>query len=481
MYQKNEEIPKSSPSGSDSSNVKFWEQLRVDTGGVGKYAPSTTAPSDPSGYERAVGDRQCGDPGSKRRRLSDPPEHYCQEDSETQTDSEVVVRSCIAVFARTLSIRLARAMIELVGIEPNPGPKKDKGSKSKVSMSKAVVVYTGNQMGKKQQNVTRLQTSVRRSGGQLNVSNSDYSMYRCVLSNPFDCVPVRLGGETMQPTGLATLTWRGQIATSAAGNLSLVFYPWAASPLLGSTSAASNYTYTVISGPYPGSSSLAGLAPNARVVASALRVCTTTSATNNQGIVTIGSLPRSAVGSGTNLTIDGFPTGAATAATQGFNEFFNYLQTESYPLKDGASAFWKPEDPLDFTFRDILVTGISNIGPQEDISPFIVVGVTGAQASSNLLVELITHLEYTVTTGTTGVVDTGYGRMSQQGLIDSVKSVFSGAIDSTISGVVGGLDLKAGLTRGGSRLLQAGARYLTDAAGNYFSNSNNVVSQRLLK
>jgi len=303
--------------------------------------------------------------------------------------------------------------------------------------------------------------------------------YHCVLTNPFDCFPVRLGGEMMQPSGLATLNWRGQITLPSSGNASYVFYPWASGSFITSSTASSPYTYGVVSGPYPGSSALAALAPNGRIVASGLRVVTTASATNNQGVVTIGCLPRSAVRNATDVsvTLDGFPTQATTVATQGFNEFFNFLQTESYPLKDGASAFYRPEDPLDYTFRDITVQSPADLAFGEDLQPFIVVGVTGAAASSVLLFELVTHIEYTVTTGTTGVVNTGRGDMAQQDLIDVAKGVVGDAVDSTIAGVVGGLDLKTALIQSGVSAVKgvgrAGLRYLANAASAY-SNSNNL-------
>jgi len=261
----------------------------------------------------------------------------------------------------------------------------------------------------------------------------------------------------------------------------LGIFPWffihGIDPLLVSVSATTPYGYTVQAGPYPGSAALASLAPNARVVASGIRIVTTASATANQGVLTIGCLPRSSVittGATTTVTGDGFPTLTTLVATQGFNEFFNYLQTESYPLKLGASAFYRPEDPLDYTFRDIIIQGGPGLEIGEDLCPFFVVGVTGAAASTPLLVELITHLEYTVTTGTTGVVNTGTGRMSQQGIIDSAKSIFSDTVDSTIQGVTGGMGLKKALLNASIRAAKGLVSGALQSAGNYFSNTNNV-------
>jgi len=362
-----------------------------------------------------------------------------------------------------------------VGIEPNPGPSTMMVVRNPMGRKEASVAkYAGLGQQRKQKKpgkkLKQLTPQARRSGGQISSQAQDYDMYHCVLNNPFDCLPVRLGGEMMQPSGIATLSWRGQISTSAAGNLSLVYYPWGINPLLVSTSAASPYGYTVQAGPYPGSGALVSLAPNGRVIASALRIVTTASATNNQGIVTIGCLPRSNVQAAgtTAVTTDGFPITTTLAATQGFNEFFNYLETESFPLKDGSSAFYRPQDPLDYTFRDVTIGGNGVLELGEDLQPFIVVGITGAAASSIQLVEVITHIEYTVTTGTTGVVNTGQGRMSQQGLIDSARSVFGDALNSVVAGVTGGL--RGVAAYGVGRLVGA----LTDGNGSAYSNSNNV-------
>jgi len=380
----------------------------------------------------------------------------------------------------------------------NPGP------------STALVLSQGiNKMGKKENSVTRysapgsnrvftlvsggkgkkkknnqgrmaLSVSARRSGGMMNAASFDMELYRCVLSDPFSCLPVRLGGEMMQPSGTATLSWRGIINTSAAGNFSAVIYPTGQSPMQVSVSAASPYTYNAQAGPYPGSAALVGISPGGRVIAAGIRVVTTASATSNQGVITIGCLPRSSVNftGSASLTEDGFPVSATLAATQGFNEFFNYLQTESYPLKLGASAFYRSEDPLDYTFRQLIIVGPGSAELSEDLCPFFVVGVTGAAATTPLLFELIVHIEYTVTSGTTGVVNTGVGRIPIQGLVDTGKTVFSRFVDSTIQGVSGGLGLKDALISAGTAGAARGVKSLIgsalNSAGNYFSNTNNT-------
>jgi hypothetical protein len=252
----------------------------------------------------------------------------------------------------------------------------------------------------------------------------------------------------MQPSGLATLTSRFQVAVSSTGNLSLVFYPWADAPVLGSTTAQAPYSYNrETQAAFPGASSLGSIATGGRVVAAGIRVFTLSSATNDQGLITIGCLPRDTINNASDfLTNGGFPyDGTTTVATQGFNEFNNYLSTESYPLRCGASAVYRPEDPLDYTFRTLITSSgfvdVSTFGTP--LLPFFVVGVTGADNSSVLFCEIIAHIEYTVNEGTTGVVNTGMGNMDSVGSFASAKSIFSGFVDSTFQGVTGGLSTAA--------------------------------------
>jgi hypothetical protein len=304
----------------------------------------------------------------------------------------------------------------------------------------------------------------------VSVRNSEADNYYKVLSNPFDYSPVRLGGENMQPSGLATLVWRGVVVAGTNGQASFVFYPWATNPLLVSPTLSAPYTYTAVPGLYPGTATIEALAANGRIVSSGIRLVTTESATNNQGIITIGCLPRTNALPTGGVTIDGFPYGATTTATQGYNEFFNYLQTESYPLKCGASAFYRPEDPLDFTFRGMNISGVSDIYGGDDLLPFMVVGISGALSGAHLLIEVVTHIEYTVVSGTTGVVNTGMGSMGVQDVINTGKALFGKLTDTTIEGVNGGLLGKVASTLG-----RVAYDRISDSVGNYFSNSNNVM------
>jgi len=250
----------------------------------------------------------------------------------------------------------------------------------------------------------------------------------------------------MMPTGTATLTLRSVVPISP--NTSIVIWPWAQFGNLFSNTAAAPYVYAVgnpgFAGTYPSGAGLQGIANGARIISAGVRVCSVASATADSGVITIGCLPREMlsdpiIAGGT--TQGGFPVAATIVATQGFNEFLNYLQTESYPLKCGASAFYRPQDPLDYTFRTIpVVTGPpAPLIAGTELTPFFVVGISGATALSSVLVEQILHLEYTVSDAITGVVNTGIGDITQQGLIDAAKALFGTLVDTTIEGVAGGI------------------------------------------
>lgn len=267
----------------------------------------------------------------------------------------------------------------------------------------------------------------------------------------------------MQPTGIATMTRRGVFDMTGASSLSIVVYPRAISPMLASVSTGAAYTYTIQTAfNWPGGPSLSAIAAGGRIIAAGIRVTCINNQANNQGVITLGCLPRNQIGAAGN-DLDGIPYTASTASTQGFNEFFNYLQTESYPLATGASTFWRPEDPLDFTFRDLGVLQDPAAGPVgTELTPPFVVGISGASAATQLMVELITHIEYTVSSGTAGVVSTGSGTMSQDELIGAAR-VMAGRTNTTMQGVVGGLKQLAydGAARLGEAALQQAGAYFS--------------------
>jgi len=286
-----------------------------------------------------------------------------------------------------------------------------------------------------------------------------------LLVNPWDNVPVRLGGETMQPSGIATCVTRFTAATdSTNGCYSLCFYPWANNPLMESNSVNAPYSYNGTAFVFPQGPSLASIATGGRIVAAGLRVTSLQSATNDQGLITIGCLPRDS-GSNTlaNCSLGGFPIYTTAVATQGFNEFANYLSCQSFPFRCGASAVWRPEDPLDFEFRTQVISNSATADIQAftPLVPFIVCGISGTATSAKFLVELTTHIEYTINEGTTGVVNTGMGNMTSIDSFSAAKRVFGGLVNTAFQGITGGLSGNTG------RLLDAAG----SIAGSYFESS----------
>jgi hypothetical protein len=249
----------------------------------------------------------------------------------------------------------------------------------------------------------------------------------------------------------------------------MVIYPWGFSPILSSVTASAPYAYTFApNSNWPSANALQTLANGARIIAAGVRVFTVQSATTDQGTLTVGCLPREATnftGAGNlPITEGGFPYSIVTGPTQGANEFLNYTATETYPLRDGATVVYRPQDPLDLTFRHEIVDGFGTIGSQQEteLTPFFVVGIIGAAASSSVMVEVMAHLEYTVADGVAGVVNTGIGSMTTPTAFGVLKSLFGTVIDTTKQGVTGGFRaLGQGFAQGlfGGRLSQSASAY----------------------
>lgn len=379
------------------------------------------------------------------------------------------------------------------GVEPNPGPTHKAQDKRIVvaglkSFSQRhpdtrMVVYKN---PKKQQNkrrgavVTRIPRKInqyRTTGGHVLAAKFDMAAYKRVLDNPFDLVPVRLGGETMVPSGLATLVTRFSSNITSGGFMSYVLYPIATQQ--GSTSgfasvtASAPYTYGALTPTlFPGGPSLAALSAEGRIVAAGVRVFTTNNSTADSGLVTIGCVPRDVAISSAVISASGFPIApASVTATQGWNEFGNYLSTETYPLKMGATAVYRPQDPLDFTFRGLIngVNGLGTVTPGGQLVPFFVVGVNAAGSGAGLFFEFVTHIEYTVGTGAAGIINTGIGNMNSMDSFSVAKSLFGSIYDTTMQGVVGGIS--SGATLMAQKANQAISNSMDRAAGHFFSSS----------
>jgi len=147
----------------------------------------------------------------------------------------------------------------------------------------------------------------------------------------------------------------------------------------------------------------------------------------------------------------GFPIGITSVSanvipncTQGFNEFDDYDFTCAHPLKDGAAAFYECQDPQSLIFvpdrlREQLMnttgsgassTPVQNASPIVD--PFFVVGLQGVATGTVVVFEMFLNLEYTVSSGASGIISTQCGSMSDDQIFHVNKRVFGDANNTVV-------------------------------------------------
>jgi len=304
--------------------------------------------------------------------------------------------------------------------------------------------------------------------------------YFQTLSDAERYPPVRLGGETMIQTALTTLHCVIPYSATTA-NASIIVHPRLWAPVLVSETPGAtggynqaSYVYRTLGGwPSATRTTLAGLAAAARVVSMKVKVYSTSSATSDNGSLTIGLCPKdpyflnnvevggftpSAPAAGSSATpgrtsSGGFPIKGSDDATQGYVEFASEDWSDTVPLKMGASCFWLPEDPSSMIFDSarlrqeaVFVPNSSgtgqvppNLNPENGsiltnnqiLDPFVAIGLSGMTPNggsgglpgSNLSIEVFLNLEYTVTSGASNVIETVAGAMNSVQAFDVVKKV----------------------------------------------------------
>lgn len=371
--------------------------------------------------------------------------------------------------------RRMRALVDLVGIEPNPGPK---GGKTKMVMpSSAIKRKVKKEVRKEEMKITapRVPRGVNASKGRYltgEVFNprADMSAYMRTLCDAERYPPVRLGGETMIQTALTQLHGSYTV-TIVDPTFQFVVHPRLWLPLLFSGDTGPGlYNYGAVNMfPAAAITQLQSLGSGARVVSAKLKIFTTAAANNDGGALCVGLSPRDdgfmgGLESGQKVTTNpgycnsvssgGFPiitnSGSSNpnqfSATQGNREFQSYDWTDIVPLKQGASVFWLPEDPQTMTFitdrlrqstiqSEQVVSGTSsfvnvyNSTVIED--PFFVASITGAASGTVVQFELFLNLEYTVTSGAAGIIDTTAGAMNSLQAFEVVKKV-GGNLQNTV-------------------------------------------------
>jgi hypothetical protein len=260
-----------------------------------------------------------------------------------------------------------------------------------------------------------------------------------------------------------------------------------------SSTSTTPYTYAATYN-YPQLTSLQSLANAARVVSAGLKITSIASATSDAGLANAGLIPRdpfspygASVAGPTiavNTTTDnGLPFIATTTATQGYNEFLSYEQTESFASRKGVTLFYRPEDPNDFEFRNygflnaFFTAGspslIENEGQQMS-EPCFVVGLVGGSTSGSYMIESVLHVEYTVGPFSNSVVNTGVGTLTVDQAIAAQRTVFGTASNVVRQGIASGfntaLSAAAGYVRAGA---SGAAGNIVNRLANYFSSSDN--------
>jgi len=404
-------------------------------------------------------------------------------DSSEDSDEEDMV-SCIREALRCFKARRrrARALIDLVGIEPNPGPGGKKKPQAKKQKTVTKVIEVSRPKARQRSAMQFL------SGHEWN-PRRDLSAYMMTLCDAEKHPPVRLGGETMVQTALTTLHAIFPL-TLVNSSASVIFHPRLWNPLLTSQSTTAgvyNYSYAGSFWPAPAVAQLSSLGAGARVVSCKLKVIPLASATNDAGAITVGLCPRDDGFLGGYIDISniqavdnnagapfinavssgGFPilqtvynsigqnTSNGTVypynstATQGSFEFPSYDFTDTIPLKDGAAVFWLPEDSQTFTFApdrlrqtkqfvsttSSTVANVATAGQAGNatpiMDPFFLVGVQGAAVGTIVNIEVYLNLEYTVTSGASGIIETTAGVLSENQLLSVVRRV-GGNLQNTV-------------------------------------------------
>jgi len=444
--------------------------LRIDASDLSEKLSELylTSPSDDLGSDlpSPVFGRPKG--GRHPSRRGSPHFYYGRVDYNHDQDEEIpdspdseAVRSCIRAVSNLIGRRVSRAMIDLVGIEPNPGPAKKTNAKSKSAT--ATTKKRSIPMPKVPKASGKSLTTL--SGHTWN-PRADQAAYMLTLSDAERYPPVRLGGETMVPTGLTTLHTLINVNDFGGQNASIVIHPRVWSPMLIAPGSTGSYGY-VARGGFQGAQvqTLQSVAAAARVVSVKVKVLCTSSATNDNGTITIGlcptdpgfigrtnqvGYPDSNSSSGNFLSSNGFPicsnfnsNNAPVAALQGVDQFVTEDWSETFPFKTGASCFWLPEDPSSMIFmadrmfqaneRALATTNTTSLttassGPTNAspiVDPFFCIGVQGTGSGASFAVEIFLNLEYTSTSGASNIVATQAGSMSSVQAFEVVRKVGS--------------------------------------------------------
>jgi len=297
--------------------------------------------------------------------------------------------------------RVLKALVDLVGVELNPGPPK-KQNKPKKPQTKMVKSRIGRLTQINNPTQARAAPGRNPNPRTMSMGLQHLGAYMRCLNDPFNEPPARPGVGCALPTGLMTCYLRYLLTTTGGGSGSFVFVPSRmASPIMSSGTTSAPYTYGSAGNDYPQKTAIAALYEKVRLLASGVRIMPTMNSTNDAGSISTALIPGLRAADVTN-----FGQVSTGAATIGYQEYPNFAQTLVSPFKVGATILWRPQDPNSFVFREGPLTDtVSSIGDSLQNQPFMVAGFSGTAGSATWIVEFIAHYEGTIAGGNAGVVD----------------------------------------------------------------------------
>lgn len=340
-----------------------------------------------------------------------------------------------------LTRRVESRAYNLVGIESNPGPTSKRGGIKKLRKLKP------QHSGKRRHPNTDIQTSALRQLNGLKAyglnttldTSSSMKAYLACLDNPFDNAPARSGVDCGLPTALCTFYRRFTQQTNSNGSYSTVVHPRISSPNLSSSSNGAPYTY-VGGVDFNQTPAAQAVFSKGRVCSMGLRIRPLQPSTADQGRLSIGLLPAESITDIANMP------GWGTSGTfnYGFQEFAGLPTVSTYSFKDGASVYWRPQDPNSFVFQGTLINPSSSTDALDALQsvPFFVMGLSNTAPTASFDVEMVLHMECTIVSGYTGVISAQSSPVAYPPatLLNKVKEQFGHNLNkASHSGTIGGL------------------------------------------
>jgi hypothetical protein len=264
----------------------------------------------------------------------------------------------------------------LVGIEPNPGPRKGKSTAVTVVRQSRPLLLPKAKASSTTTVVTRRRSGPRRGrrARQGPARAPIMSDYIRTMTDPFECGPVKLGYDCFVNTVLATAYLRTSFTVNADGSFSVVLFP-DATYFVGTNNAAlaSAPAFNLL--PAANNAGINNQGTEGRVVSAGIRVIVLFPRTAASGVLFGGNIPNGTRASVVSLTTANF-TGLADA--------------ELGLGSSGIRVLSLPQDNYSFEFNPNTLSGYSTSSLNRSI-PFV--AGQGFPAGSVVWVEAVMNLE----------------------------------------------------------------------------------------